>query len=227
MISSDMKLSSRKMLSFAAVALIIILTALSIFEFIQLHSDNQIRVACIGDSITMSTQYPLDLWGSLGSGYIVGDFGVGGAAVSQFTNMSYLHLPALETAKMFRPNIVIFMLGTNDAYTTFNETDSAFIADYVKLVGEFQSLSTKPVIWLVEPPPIYNNSIFLSDDVLIQKVIPNVQQVANQTHLKLIDAHTPLLKHSELFLDGVHPSADGARLLADTIYKALIHQANN
>jgi acyl-CoA thioesterase I len=216
-----MKLSRRKILFSATVALILILAALSVFEFFQLQTVNQIRVACVGDSITLSTQYPLDLWDSLGSGYIVGDFGVGGAAVAQATGMSYLHLPALEVAKQFQPDIVIIMLGTNDAYTTFTEDDSAFIADFITLVNEFQSLSKKPAIYLVEPPPIYNNTISLSNEILVQKVIPNIEQVANQTGAQLIDAHTPLLNHSELYLDGVHPSADGAAVLANAIYAAL------
>jgi acyl-CoA thioesterase I len=216
-----MKLNRRKILLSATVALILILAALSVFEFFQLQTVNQIRIACVGDSITLSTQYPLNLWDSLGSRYIVGDFGIGGAAVAQTTGMSYLHLPALSIAKNFQPDIVLIMLGTNDAYTTFTEDDSAFIADYITLVSEFQSLSKKPVIYLVEPPPIYNNTISLSNEILVQKVIPNIAQVANQTGSQLIDAHTPLLNHSELYLDGVHPSADGAAVLANAIYAAL------
>jgi acyl-CoA thioesterase I len=216
-----MKLSRRKIFFSATVALILILAALSVFEFFQLQTVNQIRVACVGDSITLSTQYPLDLWDSLGSDYIVGDFGIGGAAVAQTTGMSYLHLPALSIAKQFQPDIVIIMLGTNDAYTTFSEDNSAFIADYISLVTEFQSLSKKPVIYLVEPPPIYNNTISLSNEILVQKVIPNIEQVANHTDTQLIDAHTPLLNHSDLYLDGVHPSADGAAVLANAIYAVL------
>ncbi len=216
-----MKLSSRKIISFAAVALIIILAAVSIFEFFELNSNSKICVACIGDSITLSSQYPLDLWALLGSNYIVGDFGIGGASVAQTTGMSYLNLPGVEVAKQFQPNLVVIMLGTNDAYTNINETDSAFIADYVALVGEFQSLGTKPEVWLVKPPPIYNNTIYLSDDVLVQKVIPNIEQVASQTHSRVIDAHTSLTNHPELFVDGVHPSAEGAKVLADAIYAAL------
>ena len=222
-----MKLSSRKVLTSAIVALIIILAATSILEYDQLHSTNQIRIACVGDSITQSTQYPLDLWDSLGSNYMVGDFGIGGAAVAQSTGMGYLHLSGLEVAKRFQPNIVIIMLGTNDAYTTLNETDSAFIADYVTLVGEFQAIGSKPAIWLVEPPPIYDNTVRLSNDILVHKVIPNIQQVASQTHLRLIDSYSPLVNHPELFLDGVHPSADGARVIAQIIYSTLVSKENS
>jgi Lysophospholipase L1 and related esterases len=216
-----MKFSRRNVLSFAAVALIIALAALSVFMFFQWQSVDQVKVACVGDSITISSQYPLDLWASLGPGYIVGDFGVGGAAVAQSTGMGYLHLPAIEVAKQFQPDIVVIMLGTNDAYTYLTENSTEFISDYLTIIGEFESLAKKPVIYLVAPIPIYSNSVSLSDEILVQRVIPNIEQVAAQTGLQVIDAHTPLQNHPELYLDGIHPTADGAKVLADVIYAGI------
>jgi lysophospholipase L1-like esterase len=215
-----MKLDRQKITTVTAVSLIIVLASLSAFEFLELSSA-PIRVACVGDSITVSSQYPVDLWQSLGANYIVGDFGSGGAAVSQITNMSYIHQVAFGVAMKFNPDIVIIMLGTNDAYTTFSENDSDFIADYVTLISEFQSLSTKPTVYLVEPPPIYNNTVYLSNDILVQQVIPNIVQVASQTHSHLINAYKPLVNRVDLFVDGIHPSADGAKVIADTIYAAV------
>ncbi|MGA2386727.1 MAG: GDSL-type esterase/lipase family protein [Candidatus Bathyarchaeia archaeon] len=218
-----MALSKRKTL-LAAVVLIVILASLSIFEFYELHVTSPIRVACIGDSITRGTEYTIDLWKSLGQNYIVCDLGVGGAAVAQVTGMSYARQAAFGVALNFKPNIVIIMLGTNDAITSLNETNAAFIADYSSLVHSFQSLSTKPTVWLVEPPPIYDNTMSYSNGILIKNVIPNIIQVANQTHTHLIDAYTPLLNHPELFVDGIHPSADGAKIIAQAVYTALISQ---
>lgn len=216
-----MKLSRQRILPAAAVVLIIALATLSGFELLELRSPGPVRVACVGDSITIGTQYPLDLWADLGSGYIVGDFGVGGAAVAQSTGMGYLHLAGLEVAKGFQPDIVVIMLGTNDAYTYLKENSTEFTSDYLTIIGEFQSLAKKPTIYLVEPIPIYTNSISLSDQILTQRVIPDIQQVAAQTGLQVIDAHTPLLNHPELYLDGVHPTADGAKVLADAIYTGI------
>jgi acyl-CoA thioesterase I len=213
-----MKFSRRTILPAAAVALIVVLATVSVFMFYQWQSVDQIRVACVGDSITVSSQYPLDLWANLGSGYIVGDFGVGGAAVSQSTGMGYLHLAGLEVAKGFKPDIVVIMLGTNDAYTYLTYNSTEFTSGYLTIIGEFQSLAKKPVIYLVEPIPIYTNSVSLSDEILVNKVIPDIQQVASQTGLKVIDTHTPLQNHAELYQDGIHPTADGAKVLADTIY---------
>lgn len=216
-----MKFSRRTILSAAAVALIVILAALSVFMFFQWQSVDQVRVACVGDSITISSQYPLDLWASLGSGYIVGDFGVGGAAVAGSTGMGYLHLSAIEVAKGFQPDIVIIMLGTNDAYTYLTQNSTEFKSDYLTIIDQFQSLASKPTIYLVEPIPIYTNYVSLSDEILVQTVIPDIQQIADQTGLQLIDAHTPLQNHPELYLDGIHPTADGAKVLADAIYAGI------
>jgi acyl-CoA thioesterase I len=216
-----MKFSRRTAVSIAAVALIVILATLSVFMFFQWQSVDQVRVACVGDSITVSSQYPLDLWADLGSGYIVGDFGVGGAAVAGSTGMGYLHLAGLEVAKGFQPDIVVIMLGTNDAYTYLKENSTEFTSDYLTIIGEFQSLSKKPVIYLVEPIPIYSNTVSLSDEILTQRVIPDIQQIAAQTDLQVIDAHTPLQNHPELYQDGIHPTADGAKVLADAIHAGI------
>jgi acyl-CoA thioesterase I len=221
-----MKFSRRSLLALAAVILIVLLAALSVFMFFQWQSVNQVRVACVGDSITVSSQYPLDLWTNLGSGYIVGDFGVGGAAVAGSTGMGYLHLAGLEVAKGFQPDIVVIMLGTNDAYTYLKENSTEFTSDYRAIIDQFQSLSKKPVIYLVEPIPIYTNSVRLSDEILTQRVIPDIQQIAAQTGLQVIDAHTPLQNHPELYQDGIHPTADGAKVLADAIYTG-INSSNN
>ena len=113
------------------------------------------------------------------------------------------------------------MLGTNDAYTYLTQNSTEFISDYLTIIGEFQSLPNKPVIYLVEPIPIYTNYVSLSDDILVHTVIPDIQQIADQTGLKVIDAHTPLQNHPELYQDGIHPTADGAKLLADRIYAGI------
>ncbi len=215
-----MKFGSQRLLACIAIVLIVVLAGAATFEFIQLRS-TPIRVACVGDSITVGFMYPVDLWQSLGPNYIVGDLGSGGAAVAENSNMSYVGQPAYEVALKFQPDIVIIMLGTNDAYTTFTENDADFIADYVSLIHTFQALNSKPTVWLVKPIPIYNNTVSLSNEILEQKVIPNIEQVAAQTGCQLIDAHTPLLNHPEYYIDGVHPTADGARVIADTIYAAL------
>jgi len=220
------KLNRRIQLLAFACAVLILLVSLETYMVATSSSkssqaDGSIRVACVGDSITRGTEYTVDLWQLLGPNYVVGDFGIGGTTIWRNSNVSYIDQPACKVAQHFEPNIVIIMLGTNDANAGYNESDQAFVADYVKLVTEFQSLVSKPKVWIVVPPPIFNNTANLSSEYFVQNIIPDVKQVANQMNLPLIDVYTPLLQHPKRFVDGVHPSSDGARTIAETIHSAL------
>lgn len=205
------------------VAVLVVLASVEAYDIVHLQYSvkaEPIRVACVGDSLTRGTEYTLFLWDQLGSNYILSDLGVGGTTVSMASEKPYMNESAFGLAQSFQPNIVIIMLGTNDASEGINETEQSFIADYTTLIGAFQSLDSKPSIWIVEPPPIYN-STGLSNNVLINRVLPGIQKVANQTGANLVDANTPLLNHAELYIDGVHPDAEGAKIIADTIYAAI------
>jgi acyl-CoA thioesterase I len=100
----------------------------------------------------------------------------------------------------------------------------SFVNDYVKLVEEFQALSSKPKIYLAKPPPIFSIGTTPSAEYFRDNVIPTIEQVANQTHLPIIDVYSTLANYSEFFRDGVHPNEQGAILIANEIYKAIILQ---
>jgi lysophospholipase L1-like esterase len=189
------------------------------------NSDSKIRVACVGDSITGGTQYPADLWMLLGSAnYTVGNFGVGGSTASLDSWNPYINNSAFQDSKEFKPNIVIIMLGTNDANPLIRRGNGSFVNDYVKLVMEFQELSSKPKIFIVKPPPIFSNGTTPSAEYFKNNVIPQIEQVANQTNLPIIDVYSALANYSEFFHDGVHPDEQGAKLIANEIYNTIILQ---
>jgi acyl-CoA thioesterase-1 len=184
---------------------------------------DKIRVACVGDSITGGTDYPADLWMLLGSSnFKVGNYGVGGSTVAIDPWNPYINSSAFQEAKEFQPNIVIIMLGTNDANPLIRRNNGSFVNDYVKLVEEFQALASKPKIYLVKPPPIFCNGTTPSAEYFSDNVIPTIEQVANQTNLPIIDVYSALINYSKFFRDGVHPNEQGAILIANEIYKAII-----
>jgi lysophospholipase L1-like esterase len=187
---------------------------------------NFIRVACVGDSITCGTTYPDDLWLMLGSKYVVGNFGINGATIYLNSSNPYMNTPAFKIAKQFNPKIVVIMLGTNDADPSLNESNAVFVADYVLLVSAFQALASKPTVWIVNPPPIFNNTVGLSGKFLEQNIIPDIAQVANATGVQVIDIYAPLVNHSAYFLDGVHPDINGSLTVATTVYDALTSQVD-
>jgi acyl-CoA thioesterase I len=187
------------------------------------NSEEKIRVACVGDSITGGTQYPADLWMLLGSAnYTVGNFGVGGSTASFDSWNPYINNSEFQEAKEFQPNIVIIMLGTNDANPLIRRGNGSFVNDYIELVEEFQALSSNPKIYLVKPPPIFSNGTTPSAQYFRDNVIPTIEQVANQTNLPIIDVYSSLINYSEFFHDGVHPDEQGAILIANEIYKTII-----
>lgn len=182
---------------------------------------NLIRVACVGDSITEGSRYPVHLQAMLGDSYMVGNFGVSGSTVLLNSDTPYMKQSAFQKAKAFRPSIVIIMLGTNDAHETTHKSIENFQADYKKLISAYQALESNPQIWLVTPPPIFENELALSETNLKQGVIPQIEQLAEELGLPLIDVNTALTNYPEYFGDGVHPSNEGAMLIASKINQAI------
>ena len=180
-----------------------------------------IKVACVGDSITANFGYPETLQELLGQDYLVGNFGLGGTTVNLDGETPYMYEPIFREAKESQPNIVIIMLGTNDAHPGLHKYNGSFVDDYVTLVNAFQNLNSKPQIWIVKSPPIVNNGTGLSSEFLSQTILSKIEEVAQKTGLPLIDAYTPLLDKPEYFIDGVHPTFEGAMLIADEVYKAI------
>ena len=222
-------MKNKKLMLFTITLAILIMTsgiaAFYMFNLNKNPSEDKVRVACVGDSITGGTEYPADLWMLLGSAnYTVGNFGVGGSTAALDSWNPYINNSAFQEAKEFQPNIVIIMLGTNDANPLIRPNNGSFVNDYIKLVEEFQVLSSKPNIYLVKPPPIFSNGTTPSAEYFRDNVIPTIEQVANQTNLPIIDVYSALANYSEFFRDGVHPDEQGAILIANEIYKAIILQ---
>jgi acyl-CoA thioesterase-1 len=187
----------------------------------RLSTNNTVRVACVGDSITEWSKYPADLQVKLGNNCDVRNFGVSGSAVLLSSDKPYMNQTAFYKAKEFQPSMVVIMLGTNDARANNYPGMANFTSDYKKLVGEYLKLENKPKIWLVKPPPIFDNDLGLNDTNLEEGVIPGIQQVANELGLPTIDVNAALTNHTECFEDGIHPNTEGAELIASEISDAI------
>jgi acyl-CoA thioesterase I len=173
------------------------------------------------------TQYPNENIDALSSNasYAVGNFGVGATMVTLKSETPYMNTSTFQSALDFQPNIVIIMLGTNDAQPGVHQYNTSFVDDYKKLICAFQILASKPKIWIVLPPPIFDSQGGkTSPDYLKQTVIPNIEQAANETNSPIIDMYSVLVSYSNYFPDGIHPNSAGAELIAEEIYKAIILQ---
>ncbi len=213
-------MASRKMKLLAlTIAVLAVSSGLMVIHFE--NSVSKIRVACIGDSLTQLTQYPDYLQVMLGAGYKVSRFSTTGATVLHSTNKPYLNQTALGNATAFLPDVVVIMLGTNDARINIYSGIDNFVSDYKKIVSAFQNLTSTPKIWLVKPPPIFENNLSLSNDNLVEGVIPRIAEVAQELGLPMIDVYTTLVNYPTYFIDGVHVNYKGAKVIATEIYKAI------
>lgn len=184
-------------------------------------SGGEIRVACVGDSITEGSRYVADLAERLGGNYSVGNFGVGLASVSLASPKPYMNQTVFTQAKDSQPDKVIIMLGTNDAITWYQPYIGNFTRDYKLLVSAFQELPSKPQVYLVVPPPIFNDSLGPNSTILQEQIIPQVRQIANETGLPLIDFYAEMAVHPEYSSDGVHLTVEGSGFVADKIFEAI------
>jgi acyl-CoA thioesterase-1 len=180
-----------------------------------------LRVECVGDSITEGSRYPFYLQAMLGANCTVKNFGVGGCTVLLGAGKPYMNQTTFESALEFLPEIVIIMLGTNDARPTTYQYIEDFVNNYEQLIESFKRLASNPEIYLVKPPPIFNDDLGLSNANLVEGVIPGTEQVAKELGLPLIDVNTVLINHPEYFPDGVHPTNQGATVIASEIDTAI------
>ena len=190
-----------------------------------------IRVACIGNSVTYGygitdrekDSYPARLQEILGEKYKVRNFGFNGATLLLKGHKPYREKPPFAEAIDFKPHIVVIHLGLNDTDPrnwAHNKDD--FISDYQEMIHVFENIETEPAprVWICRMTPIFSwHKRFKTgtrDDFWeIQKAI---EETAREEALTLIDLHTPLYSRSDLFPDAVHPSEEGAAIIAKTVY---------
>jgi lysophospholipase L1-like esterase len=181
----------------------------------------KIRVACVGDSITQGSGYPSKLQELLGSNYTVGNFGVSGSTVSLNSSLPYMKQAAFFNAENFNPDIVLIMLGTNDANSEIAYNEDNFEADYIQLVTSFEGLTSTPQIWVIKSPPIFSVDSNYSNTYLTSTIFPQIDELTTQMNLPTMNMYSVLENHSEYFFDGVHPNTDGANLIASNIYNSI------
>jgi lysophospholipase L1-like esterase len=202
--------------------LIVVLSGIAIFSFVEINvQGHPIRVACVGDSITYGSGYPSKLNDLLGSNYTVANFGVSGSTISTNSNMSYMDQPQFQEALDYHPDIVVIMLGTNDANTNITGGAGSFERDYSQLINSFQELTGVQLIWVVKSPPIFTINSSYNNTYLENTILPQIDDLANQKNLPTVDVYSAFENHSDYFMDGVHPDDEGASLIASHVYDAI------
>ncbi|MCA9001455.1 MAG: hypothetical protein KDB61_06000, partial [Planctomycetes bacterium] len=210
------------------------LIALCILCAGSLHAQLQVRVACVGDSITEGNANPdweLNSWPQIlqrlldshaPGAFEVGNFGRSGATLMDAGRKPYRQQDVYGKGLAFLPHKVIINLGTNDATDASWTGDVAdFERDLRGLIAEYRALESAPEIWLSRLTPMFAPHPRLEEckprRVQIEACIDGV---ANELGLPVLDWNTPLLGERRLFPDGLHPNTAGNEIMARAVMEA-------
>lgn len=188
-------------------------------------SNTPLRVACVGDSITKGTgttnSYPNQLSSMLGDTYSVQNFGNKGSTLIKTGSHPYTNTTEFFSSQDFIPDIVVIMLGTNDMKTQNITEIDRYVSDYKSLIDTYKNLSTQPIVYISYPPPSYGNLVGITNNKIANILLPKIQEVSQANNVTIIDAYNPLLNKKSLFPDTLHPNNEGARIIADTVARAI------
>ena len=191
-----------------------------------------IRVACIGNSVTYGyghqspgqTSYPTQLGQMFGEGYDVRNFGHSGATLLFRGHRPYIQQQAWRNALAFAPDKAIIHLGLNDTDPrNWPNYRDDFIPNYLAIIDSLRAVNPNVEVWVCRMTPIFHGHRRFKSGTRdwhaqIQQAIEEVARLAD---VHLIDLHTPLYNRPDLFADALHPNAEGATILAQTVYSAM------
>jgi acyl-CoA thioesterase I len=193
-----------------------------------LNAQTTVRVACVGNSITEGVEieagkkYPDQLQALLGDKFLVKNLGLGGRTLLKKGDMPYWNEKYFKEVMSWSPRIIVIKLGTNDSKPQNWAHKDEFESDYRAFIQAFKNgIPSKKKIYVCTPVPAFKEAWGISDKVIKEEIIPIIEKVAKEEEVILIDLYTPLTGKGEFFPDGIHPNADGAKLIAEVVCNAI------
>ena len=195
--------------------------------------DDQIKVACVGDSTTYGhgiknwpkNNYPSVLQNLMGEKYHVNNYGVSSFAVQEDADRSYRTLPHYQESLDYAADYVVFMMGSNDSKPVNWKGADAFKTDLLSLLDTYGDseiiLCTLPSAFFLEGQRsgVTNHDI---QPLIVSEIAEITREVAQERGYTLIDIHAFTANHPEWFeKDGVHPSNEGAAAIAKEVYAVI------
>ncbi|MBR6881815.1 MAG: sialate O-acetylesterase [Bacteroidales bacterium] len=192
----------------------------------------KVKVSCVGNSITYGMRledrehesYPVQLQAMLGDGYEVGNFGKSGATLLRHGHRPYFEQEEFRQAMDFAGDIVVIHLGINDTDPrNWPHFQDEFVGDYLALIDSLRSVNPKARFILARMTPIGSaHPRFISGTKVWHGQIQQaIETVAHAAGAELIDFYEPLYRYPWLFPDAIHPNAEGAGILAKTVYQGI------
>ncbi|MFG4003857.1 GDSL-type esterase/lipase family protein [Flavobacterium aquidurense] len=207
----------------------IIILFISTVLNLEMMAQTPIKIACIGDSVTagyllahpQTESYPSQLQILMGSQYEIKNFGHSGATLLKKGSTPYFKTEKSAEAIAYRPDIAIIHLGLNDTdprnWPNYRED---FDADYAWLIDTLKTQNPKVKIFICRMTPIFNEHPRFKSGTRewFWQIQEHIQEIAKANHVQLIDLHEKLYNRPDLFPDALHPTKEGAAILAQTVY---------
>ena len=192
------------------------------------HLMATIKVACVGDSITYGVgtttneSYPSQLQRLLGPSYTVNNYGVPGATMIKDGNIPYWNTKQYTNSGNFLPDIVIIMLGTNDAKSRNWVHKANYVPDYDLMIDHYRNLSSHPTVYINTCPTVFNRGNYsVSNSIVTGQIVPLIKQISIDKICPLIDVNAATANIGQDFSDNIHPNDAGALVIAQTVFNGL------
>lgn len=195
-------------------------------------------ISCVGDSITWGAgstdpetiSWPAQMQNILGSEFEVLNFGNSGRSLMSTTAEPYFADEMATHSLNSNPDIILFMLGTNDAQKLVWDTQ-LFEHEYPLAIEQYVKLPSEPKVYLMTPPRSYHlctgDTWHIDNELIVDSIIPCITKTAKAYGLEIIDVYSFTDCHREFFIeDGVHPNDHGYTQLAKYISGRLAESLN-
>lgn len=120
---------------------------LLLFVSAAISAQKQLKIACVGNSITYGSglahpetdSYPAQLQQLLGETYMIGNFGKPGATLLNQGHRPYMEQEEFRKALVFAGDVVVIHLGINDTDPrNWPNYRDRFVTDYLALIDSFR-----------------------------------------------------------------------------------------
>ncbi len=199
-----------------------------------------LKVACVGDSLTCTSgfDYVDSLDKYLDSSVSIGNFGQSGIAVSQYSNTDgngpYKTVcEKYSQCIAFEPDVIIIMLGTNDATKVENgvpkyvwdDIKEGYKTAYLDLIRSFRdACPDADIVVLTSPPVVDDNTLHISNSILETGTYPMQKEIAAEADAILVDTRYFVKNHGNyeaLYRDGVHFTEEGSKIFAEYVVNSI------
>ncbi|MDR3225330.1 MAG: InlB B-repeat-containing protein [Clostridiales Family XIII bacterium] len=198
------------------------------------HWGKQTKIACVGASITYGsglssrskTCYPAQLQELLGETYLVKNFGIKGTTIGRPSSAPYTDTSQFADAIDFKPDIVIILMGTNDAQPRNWKDSAQFESDYHDIFTFFSLLPSTAKVYTASLPDIIGGPGAGFNLTALSEINGVISAYNTAQGIPIIDVASAIAGNQYYYQgDGIHMNEYGAEMIARTAYDILINVA--